>query len=110
MLVHLMPAPQDCAASAKTCSGPISTSCFLEQARTVWDSKATRRRSRQLRAHSEPSPAQVVTAGGGGVNDKWTQMRAEKLGVPVQRAAQSEAAYGSALLAMRGEGLASASA
>ena len=44
------------------------------------------------------------------MNEKWTQMRAEKLGVPVQRAAQSEAAYGSALLAMRGESLASASA
>ena len=53
---------------------------------------------------------QVVTAGGGGVNDKWTQMRAERLGVPVQRATQSEAAYGSALLARRGRGLASKAA
>ena len=42
---------------------------------------------------------QVMTAGGGGVNDKWTDIRAAKLGVPVKRAAQWQAAYGSALLA-----------
>ena len=53
---------------------------------------------------------QVVTAGGGGVNEKWTQMRAEKLGVPVHRARQSEAAYGSALLARSGVNLAAVSA
>ena len=33
------------------------------------------------------------------MNDKWTQIRAAKLGVPVQRAAQGQAAFGSALLA-----------
>lgn len=53
--------------------------------------------------------AKVVTAGGGGVNDKWTQMRAEKLGVPVRRATQSEAAYGTALLARGGRSLVSKS-
>ena len=53
---------------------------------------------------------QVVTAGGGGVNEKWTQIRAEKLGVPVHRARQSEAAFGTALLAKSGTTIAQKSA
>ncbi len=45
---------------------------------------------------------QVYTAGGGANNDKWTSMRAAKLGVPVEASPQAEAAYGAALLARQG--------
>ncbi|KAI8470518.1 MAG: hypothetical protein J3K34DRAFT_377126, partial [Monoraphidium minutum] len=45
---------------------------------------------------------EVVTAGGGAANEKWTAMRAAALGVPVRAAARGEASYGAALLAARG--------
>ena len=45
---------------------------------------------------------QVFTAGGGAKNEKWTQIRAAKLGVPVVNSPQGEAAYGAALLAHQG--------
>ncbi|MEW5966965.1 MAG: FGGY-family carbohydrate kinase [Pseudomonadota bacterium] len=44
----------------------------------------------------------VETAGGGARNPAWTRIRARLLGVPVTRAAHTEAAYGSALLARDG--------
>jgi len=44
----------------------------------------------------------VLTAGGGAKNAAWTAMRQRHLGVSVMSAAQTEAAYGTALLAMRG--------
>mgnify|MGYP002776994970 CR=1 FL=1 len=44
----------------------------------------------------------VLTAGGGAKNTAWTAMRQRHLGVLVQSAIQTEAAYGTALLAMRG--------
>jgi len=44
---------------------------------------------------------QVYTAGGGAKNPAWTGIRARLLGVPVVPSAQTEAAYGSALLALR---------
>ncbi|GMH43604.1 hypothetical protein BSKO_11526 [Bryopsis sp. KO-2023] len=44
----------------------------------------------------------VVTAGGGAVNSKWTEIRSKKLGVPVEAAENGEAAYGAALLAKQG--------
>lgn len=44
----------------------------------------------------------VLTAGRGAANDKWTAMRAARLGVPVAPSPHMEAAYGTALLAMRG--------
>ncbi len=47
----------------------------------------------------------VLTAGGGAGNPAWTAMRARFLGVPVQPSKHVEAAYGSALLAARGENL-----
>jgi sugar (pentulose or hexulose) kinase len=50
-----------------------------------------------------PYPAQVLSVGGGAVNRGWQQIRARRLRVPVRRAAQQEAAYGSALLALRGQ-------
>ncbi|MGA9164318.1 MAG: FGGY-family carbohydrate kinase, partial [Thiobacillus sp.] len=44
----------------------------------------------------------VETAGGGAQNSAWTRIRQRRLGVPVNRAAHTEAAYGSALLARDG--------
>jgi D-ribulokinase len=49
------------------------------------------------------SPLQrVYTAGGGAKNEAWTVMRSRYLKVPVQPSKQTEAAYGTALLAMHG--------
>ncbi|XP_043710971.1 D-ribulose kinase isoform X1 [Telopea speciosissima] len=45
---------------------------------------------------------EVFTAGGGARNEKWTKIRERVLGLPVSKAIQTEAAYGAALLAMRG--------
>ncbi|KAG4110112.1 hypothetical protein ERO13_D13G029100v2 [Gossypium hirsutum] len=45
---------------------------------------------------------EVFTAGGGAKNDKWTKIRERVLGLPVSRATQTEAAYGAALLALKG--------
>ena len=47
----------------------------------------------------------VLTAGGGACNPAWTAIRTRFLGVPVQPSSHVEAAYGSALLAARGENL-----
>ena len=44
----------------------------------------------------------VYTAGGGAANDTWTDIRRRHLGVPMIEPKNSEAAYGSALLAMAG--------
>ncbi|MFE4107387.1 FGGY-family carbohydrate kinase [Almyronema epifaneia] len=43
---------------------------------------------------------QVYTAGGGAHNQAWTAIRARQLQVPVAPSVQTEAAYGSALLAL----------
>jgi len=43
----------------------------------------------------------VYTAGGGAANDTWTAIRTRHLGVPVVPSVNTEAAYGTALLAMR---------
>jgi sugar (pentulose or hexulose) kinase len=48
-----------------------------------------------------PCPVSVMTAGGGSMNNAWTRIRQQGLGVPVQRARHHEACYGSALLALR---------
>jgi sugar (pentulose or hexulose) kinase len=45
----------------------------------------------------------VDTAGGGAHNLAWTRIRQRLLGVPVARAAHTEAAYGAALLARDGQ-------
>jgi sugar (pentulose or hexulose) kinase len=47
----------------------------------------------------------VETAGGGADNPAWTRIRERLLGVPVARAAHTEAAYGAALLARDGQRL-----
>lgn len=44
----------------------------------------------------------VYTAGGGAENDTWTDIRRRYLGVPMIRPNNTEAAYGTALLAMAG--------
>ncbi|CAO2814990.1 unnamed protein product [Amaranthus hypochondriacus] len=45
---------------------------------------------------------EVFTAGGGAKNEKWTKIRERVLGLSVSRAAHTEAAYGAALLALKG--------
>lgn len=45
---------------------------------------------------------EVLTAGGGSVNEVWMKMRETEIGVPVRKAEQGEASYGSALLARQG--------
>lgn len=45
---------------------------------------------------------EVFTAGGGSKNEKWMKIRERVLNLPVSRAIQTEAAYGAALLALKG--------
>ena len=45
---------------------------------------------------------EVFTAGGGSRNEKWITIRERVLGLPVSRALHTEAAYGAALLAIKG--------
>ncbi|KAJ4785576.1 Xylulose kinase [Rhynchospora pubera] len=45
---------------------------------------------------------EVFTAGGGAKNDTWRKIRERVLGLPVNKAIQTEAAFGAALLAMKG--------
>ncbi|MCU7920737.1 MAG: FGGY-family carbohydrate kinase [Candidatus Thiodiazotropha sp. (ex Epidulcina cf. delphinae)] len=49
-----------------------------------------------------PKPSRVLSIGGGALNEPWRMIREQALGIPVVRAAQQEAAYGTALLAMQG--------
>ena len=49
-----------------------------------------------------PYPTRVYSSGGGAVNETWRRIRERCLGIPVLRAAHTEAAYGSALLARSG--------
>ncbi len=49
-----------------------------------------------------PAVTQVYTAGGGAKNEVWRSLRQQKIGKPVIAAAQTEAAYGTALLALNG--------
>ena len=55
----------------------------------------------KLTEKGAPPLQRVVTAGGGAQNEVWRLIRQRQLRVPVQTAAQTEAAYGTALLAMR---------
>jgi len=50
-----------------------------------------------------PYPKRVLTTGGGSVNEAWTQIRHNLLGIPVETAPNTEAAYGSALIALRSD-------
>jgi len=49
-----------------------------------------------------PAVTRVYTAGGGAQNELWRSLRQQKIGKPVTAAAQTEAAYGTAQLAMNG--------
>lgn len=49
-----------------------------------------------------PYPLSVRSVGGGASNAPWTTMREHLLNVPVSRAGQDQAAYGSAVLALQG--------
>ncbi|KAL7156567.1 hypothetical protein ABFS83_02G018500 [Erythranthe nasuta] len=53
---------------------------------------------------------EVFTAGGGSRNEKWIEIRERVLGLPVRKALQTEAAYGAALLALKGAAASAASA
>ena len=55
-----------------------------------------------LQTLGAPAVTEVLTAGGGARNRTWTAIRARKMGVPVVPSVQTEAAYGSALLARDG--------
>jgi len=48
-----------------------------------------------------PYPSVVYSAGGGASNDKWTLIRQNLLGIPVKKASNEEAAYGTAILALK---------
>jgi len=52
-----------------------------------------------------PSPARVLTTGGGAVNAGWQALREQALGVPVLAAEHQQAAYGAALLALRSQSI-----
>lgn len=49
-----------------------------------------------------PAPRRVLSSGGGADNSAWTEIRRRLLGVIVEPAAQTEAAYGAALIARHG--------
>ncbi len=55
-----------------------------------------------LQAHGATPLSQVYTAGGGAQNLTWTAIRHRHLRVPVSPAQQTQAAYGTAILAQRG--------
>lgn len=56
---------------------------------------------RRLAELGAPWPARVISTGGGAANSAWRTIRSQLLGIPVVAAAHQEAAYGTALLALR---------
>jgi sugar (pentulose or hexulose) kinase len=56
---------------------------------------------RRLAELGAPWPTRVISTGGGAVNSAWRTIRSQLLGIPVVAADQQEAAYGTALLALR---------
>ena len=57
---------------------------------------------RALRDLGAPSLRRVITIGGGARNEAWTAIRRRILGVPVTVAEETEASFGTALLALHG--------
>jgi len=57
---------------------------------------------RKLQTLGAPTLSRVYTAGGGAKNEKWQLLRARHLGVKVHSAENTEAAYGTAKLALNG--------
>ncbi len=62
-----------------------------------------RRGYRLLADLGAPYPKQVLSVGGGAGNLAWQKIRRDRLGIPVRCAQHQEAAYGAALLALRGQ-------
>jgi D-ribulokinase len=56
----------------------------------------------KLKALGAAEITRIQTLGGGAVNPQWQAMRSQMLGIPVSRAKHTQAAYGSALLALQG--------
>jgi sugar (pentulose or hexulose) kinase len=56
----------------------------------------------RLQSLGTPYPKTVYTMGGGAKNAAWTRIRQNIIGVQMQKPQQTEAAYGTALLARRG--------
>jgi sugar (pentulose or hexulose) kinase len=56
----------------------------------------------RLRELGAPALTSVRTVGGGAGNAAWTAIRARHLGVPMAAATSTDAAYGTALLALKG--------
>ncbi|MET0090509.1 MAG: FGGY-family carbohydrate kinase [Candidatus Thiodiazotropha sp.] len=59
---------------------------------------------RLLHELGAPYPTRVLSMGGGARNPGWSEMRQQRLQVPVEVAQHQEAAYGAALLARQGAG------
>ncbi|WP_257170286.1 FGGY-family carbohydrate kinase [Bradyrhizobium sp. SRS-191] len=57
---------------------------------------------RRLQALGAPALRRVISIGGGARNPAWTDIRERVIGVPVSVATQTEASYGTALLALQG--------
>jgi len=56
---------------------------------------------RRLAELGAPWPTRVISTGGGAANHAWGTIRSRLLGIPVVAAEHHEAAYGTALLALR---------
>jgi len=56
----------------------------------------------RLQSLGTPYPKTVYTMGGGAKNAAWARIRQNIIGVQMQKPQQTEAAYGTALLARRG--------
>ncbi|MBV9749971.1 MAG: carbohydrate kinase, partial [Acetobacteraceae bacterium] len=56
---------------------------------------------RRLRELGGPPLRRVLSVGGGAANPVWTRLRTKALGVPVAAVPGREAAFGTALLALR---------
>jgi sugar (pentulose or hexulose) kinase len=55
-----------------------------------------------MRDHGVPYPSEIKTVGGGSHNEVWLKIRERILGARVVAAQETEAAYGAALIALRG--------
>jgi sugar (pentulose or hexulose) kinase len=56
-----------------------------------------------LHSLGAPYPQKVYTNGGGAVNEPWQRIRENKLQIPVTKARHLQAAYGTALIALRSQ-------
>ena len=57
---------------------------------------------RKLAELGAPWPERIITTGGGAANAPWRTIRSRLTGIPVTAAAHQQAAYGAALLALKG--------